>query len=538
MCTCYCLSTSSLHYFYFSVFPKKINFDLSDSIKRKIYFAETALGDQIVASDTHVLEFTDYGKRFITFNKLSPDSYVQMSMMLAYYKLYGKIVSAYEPVLTKAFYHGRTEAMRPATMEAKELCEIFCNPKSSPEGKLIALRDATTAHSKLVKECAKGQGCDRHLFSLKCIAGKNDLPIPEFFSSEPWKLLNHTILSTSNCGNPSLRGFGFGPVVSSFLCRLSKGVSLPQSFFLMLSHSLFSLDEIILQVPDGYGIGYIIKESHLHYSICSKHRQTKRYALTLEGVLREMASLLEPISNTKVQNSDSPQQRRSVLTSNDSYGDIWGESSYQLTESDDGTNNNNNNINNNNNNNNINGGRPSVIDEKAVSRWSTGLEEGSNTADLTVDGLDNELPVPVIQKLNDNEDVSRWSTGLLEEGNNNNNNKVDPLITADDLDELPAPVIQKLNDVIEVSRWSAVLEEGIGNNSDHTITDDDLEYELPAPVIQNINDEGGGDNDTNVDGDGTDNFDRHAIKHKQKRRGSNDLMPVRPDRRDSQGGSQ
>ena len=102
MCTCYFLSTSSLHYFSFSVFPKKINFDLSDSIKRKIYFAETALGDQIVASDTHVLEFTDYGKRFITFNKLSPDSYVQMSMMLAYYKLYGKIVSAYEPVLTKA----------------------------------------------------------------------------------------------------------------------------------------------------------------------------------------------------------------------------------------------------------------------------------------------------------------------------------------------------------------------------------------------------------------------------------------------------
>ena len=202
------------------VFPKKINFVLSDSIKRKIYFAETALGDQIVASDTHVLEFTDYGKRFITFNKLSPDSYVQMSMMLAYYKLYGKIVCAYEPVLTKSFYHGRTEAMRPATMEAKEFCEVFCDPKSSSEEKLIALRNATTAHSKLVKECAKGQGCDRHLFSLKCIAAKNDLPIPEFFRSEPWKLLNHTILSTSNCGNPSLRGFGFGPVVSSSYLKI------------------------------------------------------------------------------------------------------------------------------------------------------------------------------------------------------------------------------------------------------------------------------------------------------------------------------
>jgi hypothetical protein len=249
----------------------------------------------------------------------------------------------------------------------------------------------------------------------------------------------------------------------------------------------------------------------------------------LEGVLREMASLLEPISNTKVhdQNSNSPQQRRSVLTSyNDSYGDIWGESSFQLTVSDDGDNYNSNN-----------GGRPSIIDEKVVSRWSTGLEEGSKTADLTVDGLDNELHSPVIEKLKDVEDVSRWSTGLLKEGNNiiKINSKIDAIITADDLDELPALVIQKLNNVIEVSRWSAVLEEGIGINSNLTTTDDDLEYELPPPVIQNLNDEGGDNvnDDTNIDGDGTDNF-VFTMKHKLKRRGSNDLMPVRPDRRSSQ----
>lgn len=194
-----------------------MTFDISDAIKRKIYFAETALGDQILASDTHILEFTDYGKRFITFNKLSPDSYVQMSMMLAYYRLYGKIVCAYEPVLTKAFYHGRTEAMRPATMEAKHLCEIFCDPSSSNRDKLSALRNATIAHSRLVKECSQGKGIDRHLFALKCIAEKNGLPIPEFFRSEPWRKLNHTFLSTSNCGNPSLAMFGFGPVVSTII---------------------------------------------------------------------------------------------------------------------------------------------------------------------------------------------------------------------------------------------------------------------------------------------------------------------------------
>ena len=112
--------------------------------------------------------------------------------------------------------------MRPATMEARKLCEVFCNPSSNAREKLGALRNATIAHSRLVKECAQGKGVDRHLFALKCIAEKNGLQIPEFFRSESWKKLNHTILSTSNCGNPSLALFGFGPVVSTIVLLENK----------------------------------------------------------------------------------------------------------------------------------------------------------------------------------------------------------------------------------------------------------------------------------------------------------------------------
>lgn len=128
---------------------------------------QTALGDQIVSSDIRVLEFQDFGKEFIVSNKMSPDSFVQMSMILAYYKLYGQVVCTYEPVLTKAFFHGRTEAMRSATVEAKHFVEVFCNASISPQLKESALRAATHVHSQLVKECARGQGVDRHLFALK-----------------------------------------------------------------------------------------------------------------------------------------------------------------------------------------------------------------------------------------------------------------------------------------------------------------------------------------------------------------------------------
>jgi len=285
------------------VFPKKIHFDIPERMHRRIYHAETALGDEIVASETFVLEFRDYGKSFITTNQLSPDSYVQMSMMLAYYKLYGRIVCAYEPVLTKNFFHGRTEAMRPATMEAKTLCEVFTDPMATPQQKISALRTATQVHSKLVKDCSQGFGVDRHLFALKCIADKKGLPTPPFYHSKPWKLLNHTILSTSNCGNPSIAGFGFGPVV-----------------------------------PDGLGVGYIIKENQLHYSISSKHRQTRRYAYTLESVLKEMSQLFldqkKDSVGASLRAADDAAVHRKHLSntliptiSYDSYGDMWGESS-------------------------------------------------------------------------------------------------------------------------------------------------------------------------------------------------------------------
>lgn len=95
---------------------------------------------------------------------------------------------------------------------------------------------------------------------------------------------------------------------------------------------------IPVKVPDGYGIGYIIKDSQIHYAICSRHRQTTRYALTLKRILIDMANLLEPISNTKVHdliNSTSiPQQRQSLReissdSANISSLDIGGEASVE-----------------------------------------------------------------------------------------------------------------------------------------------------------------------------------------------------------------
>jgi carnitine O-acetyltransferase len=282
--------------------PRKLVFELSDSLLDAIYYAETALCDEISANDTQVLEFREFGKRLVVGNKISPDAFVQMMILLAYYRLYGKADCMYEPALTKQFFHGRTEAIRGTTPQAVQFCQTFLCKTASRDEKLEALRVATTEHSRLTAESSQGLGVDRHLFALKCIAKRMGMPTPALFESAAWKALGHTVLSTSNCGNPSLRLFGFGPVV-----------------------------------PDGFGIGYIIKDHGFSFSVCSKHRQTKRYVDKLRLSLMDLQELLEPISNVSVHHhhpsvgnqnnnqSSTSRPRDDDQLEQNGYGDIYGE---------------------------------------------------------------------------------------------------------------------------------------------------------------------------------------------------------------------
>jgi carnitine O-acetyltransferase len=102
--------------------------------------------------------------------------------------------------------------------------------------------------------------------------------LPFIFADGGWDKLNTTVLSTSNCGNPSLRQFGFGPTSG-----------------------------------DGFGIGYIIKDDCISICVSSKHRQTKRFVDTLESYLLEIRRILR-ITNRKSSSAKSSRAREAELT--------------------------------------------------------------------------------------------------------------------------------------------------------------------------------------------------------------------------------
>lgn len=295
-----------------STTPRKLEWDMYPELGTALRFAETRLADLIQQNEFQTLEFTAYGKNFITSMGFSPDAYIQMAFQAAYYGLYGRVENTYEPAMTKFFLHGRTEAIRSTTVESTSFVQSFWAEQAA-EIKIAALRKATAKHTALTKECAKALGQDRHLYALYCVwqravdddgaeavsiterssdgysspadvgsnedlgsgAGfahrdstvSNDRPtlkdvslqqrIPAIFADPGWEKINSTILSTSNCGNPSLRQFGFGPTSG-----------------------------------DGFGIGYIIKDGSISICASSKHRQTKRFVAALESYLLEIRKLL------------------------------------------------------------------------------------------------------------------------------------------------------------------------------------------------------------------------------------------------------
>ncbi|KAI3340457.1 Choline/Carnitine o-acyltransferase-domain-containing protein [Ustulina deusta] len=296
--------------------PHKLEWDMIPELNVAVRFAETRLADLISQNEFECLDFSAFGKNFITSMGFSPDAFVQMAFQAAYYGLYGKVECTYEPAMTKAYLHGRTEAIRSVTDESVNFVQTFWADNPA-EVKVEALRKACEQHVNSTRLCAKGEGCDRHLYALFCLwqryvdeqtsqgpssdgyssptdngsalgsfvgspgndsvnsididirshrrgdsttsnARLRDLhPVPAVFADAGWDKLNTTILSTSNCGNPSLRQFGFGPTSG-----------------------------------DGFGIGYIIKDEGINICVSSKHRQTKRFVDALESYLLEIRRVL------------------------------------------------------------------------------------------------------------------------------------------------------------------------------------------------------------------------------------------------------
>ncbi|XP_068084190.1 peroxisomal carnitine O-octanoyltransferase isoform X2 [Anabrus simplex] len=194
--------------------PVEINFQIDAFIESELQRAKEELAPNKSLVVIVCEKFKGYGKDFIQQHKLHPDSFVQMALQLAYYRVHGKPAPTYETATTRAFYNGRTETVRSCTEEAIEWVTAMLSKDASNADKKALLERAVLKHDKLMNEARANAGCDRHLFGLYCTALEEGLPIPSLYSHPAYLKSGgggNYVLSTSLVGYTPIGG-GVSPM--------------------------------------------------------------------------------------------------------------------------------------------------------------------------------------------------------------------------------------------------------------------------------------------------------------------------------------
>lgn len=252
--------------------PSRLQWDIPEKCVATIESCQEKAEKLIKDLDLHVLVFTTFGKGAIKKMKFSPDGFVQMGLQLAYFKDHGNFSLSYESSMTRLFREGRTETVRPCTMDSCTFVRAMLNPTATKSEKRELMMKAVETHVTTFKKAMSGEGIDRHLFGLYVVSKylEQDSPFLTEALKEPWKLstsqtATRQLTTTDYDKMPGLKtaGGGFGPVAD-----------------------------------DGYGVSYIISGEdviyfHITCKVSSKLTDCKRFSSHIKESLSEMKALFD-----------------------------------------------------------------------------------------------------------------------------------------------------------------------------------------------------------------------------------------------------
>nr|KAF6319330.1 carnitine O-octanoyltransferase [Myotis myotis] len=184
--------------------PEELVFTVDEKVLSDISQAKAQYLKQVVA-----YSFTHFGKKLTKKKMLHPDTFIQLALQLAYYRLHGRPGCCYETAMTRFFYHGRTETVRSCTVEAVRWCQSMQDPAASALERKQMMLQAFAKHNKMMKDCSTGKGFDRHLLGLSLIAREEGLPVPELFTDPLFSRSGgggNFVLSTSLVGYLRVQG--------------------------------------------------------------------------------------------------------------------------------------------------------------------------------------------------------------------------------------------------------------------------------------------------------------------------------------------
>lgn len=237
--------------------PVEITFKISSEIEQHVEAAKAQFKEMIDGHDLRVMNYQGYGKNLIKRFKSSPDSFVQMVIQLAYYKMYGVSRPTYESAATRRFQHGRTETCRSVSNESVKFCEAMQSSSASTKDQIAAFRAAIASHGEYINAASAGYGVDRHLFGLKQLLPKGS-ELPAIYKDPAFSYSSKWYISSSQLSSEHFNGYGWGEVI-----------------------------------PEGFGIAYMINSNSINFNVVSRHLGCDKMQHYLREAADDMREVLE-----------------------------------------------------------------------------------------------------------------------------------------------------------------------------------------------------------------------------------------------------
>lgn len=193
--------------------PTKLQFSLTPEVNNSLTLAKENADRMTSDLDLKVFIFDDFGKDFPKSQKVSPDSFIQNAIQLAYYRHHKKTCGSYESGSIRMFQLGRTETIRSCSTESFKFTKAMLDKNVSNKHKAELLRKAIDSHKQYTTDAISGRGVDRHLLGLKLTALENNMELPEFFKDPAYTFSGTWRISTSQVPAKSESVLFFGPVV-------------------------------------------------------------------------------------------------------------------------------------------------------------------------------------------------------------------------------------------------------------------------------------------------------------------------------------
>lgn len=147
--------------------PEPLDFIVDETTRSAIDRASKA-AYELADSQAMSYHLTPYGKAAIKAFGVSPDSWAQMIIQLAYARLLRaqglkREGGTYEAAATRKYRKGRTETIRVVTAQSDAFVLAMDDPHVSHEDRKKLFNAAAKAHITLAKAAGNGEGVDRHM---------------------------------------------------------------------------------------------------------------------------------------------------------------------------------------------------------------------------------------------------------------------------------------------------------------------------------------------------------------------------------------